>query len=112
MTLDWAAQTSKLHQFSYAGGYALAPAPPKVPTSTQVLGWENSRTAETSKIFPQVPMCLRRLALRPACRTHSVDAAFADPSKTNPILALGVVISSKTTFIKTRPAWPGDAAVA
>jgi hypothetical protein len=73
--------------------YALAPVPPKVPTSTQLPGRENSRTAETNKIFPRAPTYLRWRALRPTCRAHSEDAAFADPSKTNPILAVAAVIS-------------------
>ena len=35
--------------------YALALAPSKVPTLTQLPGRENSRTAETNKIFPKRP---------------------------------------------------------
>lgn len=75
--------------------HALALAPAKVPTSTQLPGRENSRTAETNMIFPRAPTYLRWLASRPACRAHSVDAAFADPSKTNPILAVGAVVSQR-----------------
>ena len=73
--------------------YALALAQAKVPASTQLPGREKSRTAETNKIFPRAPTYLRRLAPRPACRAHSADAAFADPSKTDLILAVAAVVS-------------------
>jgi hypothetical protein len=81
--------------------YALALVQAKVPTSTQLPGRENSRTAETNKIFPRAPTHLRRLALWPACRAHSVDAAFADPSKTNLILAVGAVVSQVDNIRKS-----------
>ncbi len=121
MTLDWAAQWSKLHQFWYAGApVCLALAPAKVPTSTQLPGRENLRTAETNKNFPRAPTCLHWLALQPTRRAPSVDAAFADPSKTDSILAVAAVVSQVDNIHKNSAckAWrrrgcvewaPGDA---
>jgi hypothetical protein len=79
--------------------YALALAPAKVATSTQLPGRENSRTAETNKNFPRAPTCLHWLASQPTRRALSVDAAFADPSKTDSILAVAAIVSHQLTYV-------------
>jgi len=85
MTLDWAARWSKLHQFLYAGA-------PICPCTSPIESSHIDSTARSGKFahgrnkqdFPQAPTYLRWLASRPACRAHSVDAAFADPAKPTP----------------------------